>query len=320
MRTTSCAVIGVGYIGAFHARKYVDLPNATLVAVADCDVQAAERVAADCGCRAEADYRTLLGKVSAVSIAVPTSLHYEIARAFLEFGTHVLLEKPITTTIDQARVLNRIARNKGIVFQVGHLERFNAALLDVMSRDIAPLFIESHRLAPFNPRAADDDVVSDLMIHDIDIILDLVRSPVRTVLARGARILSDAIDIANARLEFDNGCIANVTASRVSMKTERKMRMFQQDAYIAIDFHNRGLTVHRLGKREMFPGIPEIISEKRFFEQGDALRTEIASFLGAIQNGSTVIVSGEDGQKALEIAIRITKLVHHSALKLGRST
>jgi predicted dehydrogenase len=318
MPTIPCAVIGTGYIGAFHARKYVDLPNATLVAVADCDRRAAERVAMACDCRAETDYRALLGKVAAVSIAVPTSLHYEVARSFLECGTHVLLEKPIAATIDEARALNRIAHRKGVVFQVGHLERFNAALLDVTSRDVVPLFIESHRLSRFNPRATDVDVVLDLMIHDIDIILDLVRSPVRAIAASGARVLSETIDIANARLEFENGCVTNVTSSRVSMKTERKMRIFQHNAYVAIDFHNRRLTVHRLGKHEMFPGIPEITSETRCFEQSDTLLTEIAAFLDAIQNGSEVIVSGADGQNALEAAIRITELVRKSVRNLGR--
>lgn len=312
-------MIGVGYLGKFHARKYAELVDAELVAVADRDAQSAARVAADCGCRAVSDYRSLLGQVDAVSIAVPTAGHYEVARAFLECGTHVLLEKPITTTVDEARTLNRIAREQRLVFQVGHLERFNAALRDLTERPMTPLFIESHRLAPFKPRATDVDVVLDLMIHDIDIILELVRSPLRTVVASGARVLSDAIDIANARLEFDNGCVANVTSSRVSMKTERKMRIFQQDAYVAIDFQNRGLAVQRLGKREMFPGIPEITSEKSFFDDSDALKAEITAFLDSVRNGAAVVVSGEDGQRALETAIRITDLVRDSAPRLGGS-
>jgi predicted dehydrogenase len=309
MSSTRCAVVGVGYLGKFHAQKYAALPNAELIAVVDASPQQAAAVAADCNCRAVTDYRELLGRVEAVSIAVPTTLHYPIARDFLEHGTHVLLEKPITTTVEEAADLNRIAREKGVILQVGHLERFNAALLDLADRRMAPLFIESHRLAPFKPRATDVNVVLDLMIHDIDIILDMVRSPVKSLAASGAQVLSQAVDIANARIEFENGCVANVTSSRVSMKTERKMRIFQQNAYISVDFQNRGLAVHRVGEREMFPGIPEITSEESFFEESDALRSEIIAFLDAIQKGAPVIVSGEDGQRALETAIRITDLV-----------
>jgi predicted dehydrogenase len=309
MSSTRCAVIGVGYLGKFHAQKYAALPNAELIAVVDTNPQQAAAVAADCNCRAITDYADLLGRVEAVSIAVPTTLHFKIAQEFLNHGTHVLLEKPITTTVSQAVELNRIAREKGVILQVGHLERFNAALMDLADRRMAPLFIESHRLAPFKPRATDVNVVLDLMIHDIDIILDMVRSPVKSLAASGAQVLSQAIDIANARIEFENGCVANVTSSRVSMKTERKMRIFQQNAYISVDFQNRGLAVHRVGEREMFPGIPEITSEESFFEESDALRSEIIAFLDAIQNGAPVIVTGEDGQRALETAIRITDLV-----------
>jgi predicted dehydrogenase len=309
MSSTRCAVIGVGYLGKFHAQKYAALPNAELIAVVDTNPQQAAAVAADCNCRAITDYADLLGRVEAVSIAVPTTLHFKIAQDFLNHGTHVLLEKPITTSVSQAAELNRIAREKGVILQVGHLERFNAALMDLADRKMAPLFIESHRLAPFKPRATDVNVVLDLMIHDIDIILDMVRSPVKSLAASGAQVLSQAIDIANARIEFENGCVANVTSSRVSMKTERKMRIFQQNAYISVDFQNRGLAVHRVGEGEMFPGIPEITSEESFFEESDALRSEIISFLDAIQNGAPVIVTGEDGQRALETAIRITDLV-----------
>jgi predicted dehydrogenase len=313
MSTTRCAVIGVGYLGKFHAQKYAALPNANLVAVVDASPQQAAMVAADCHCRALTDYRELLGRVDAVSIAVPTTLHYQVAKDFLEHGTHVLVEKPITTTVAEAEELNRIAGEKGVILQVGHLERFNAALLDLANRTMAPLFIESHRLAPFKPRATDVNVVLDLMIHDIDIILDMVRSPVSSLAASGAQVLSQAVDIANARIEFENGCVANVTSSRVSMKTERKMRIFQKNAYISVDFQNRGLAIHRVGEGEMFPGIPEITSEESFFEESDALKAEIIAFLDAIQKGAPVIVSGEDGQRALETAIRITDLVLHKA-------
>lgn len=317
---TRCAVIGTGHIGRFHAQKYAGLAEAALVAVADRNPEAAARVAAECGCRAETDYRKLLGSVDAVSIAVPTTRHFEVAREFLEAGVHALIEKPITSTVDEARILNSIAADKGVVLQVGHLERFNAALVEVSGRELVPLFIESHRLAPFRPRATDVDVVLDLMIHDIDIVLDLVRSPISSIVASGARVLSGTIDIANARIEFENGSVCNLTASRVSAKTERKMRIFADEAYIVVDFHNRGLRVHRLGTREAFPGIPEITNDERRFDQHDALRDQIAAFVDAVRNGSGVKVCGSQGQQALEAALQIAELVRRSALRLGRAT
>jgi predicted dehydrogenase len=192
---------------------------------------------------------------------------------------------------------------------VGHLERFNPVMLDLEHRLHRPMFIESHRLAPFKPRATDVSVVLDLMIHDIDIILDIVGAEVTSIAASGARVLSDAIDIANARLEFANGCVANVTSSRVSMKAERKMRLFQPDSYLSVDFQNRQLRLHRKGEAEMFPGVPEIIIKESFFEESDALMAEISAFLDSIQSGRPPRVSGEDGRRALETAMRITELV-----------
>lgn len=309
MNPLKCAVIGVGYLGKFHAQKYAALDNAELIGVVDPDPQAARQVAADCQCQALSDYHDLLGKVEAVSIAVPTTLHYEVAKDFLQHGSHVLLEKPITTTVAQAQELVQLAKTHQRILQVGHLERFNAAVRDVAGRVDQPMFIESHRLAPYKPRATDVNVVLDLMIHDIDIILDIVDSDVISIAASGARVLSEAIDIANARLQFASGCVANVTSSRVSMKSERKMRLFQANAYIAIDFQNKGLTVHRKGTREMFPGIPEIESEQTLFEDGDALKDEIIDFLDAITSARAPLVSGEDGARALETAIRISELI-----------
>lgn len=309
MRPIRCAVVGVGYLGKFHAQKYAALPQADLVAVADIDLSTAEAVARAVGCRAVADYRELLGQVEAVSIVVPTTLHHQVAKDFLLHDTHVLLEKPITATLEQADELIALARERGCVLQVGHLERFNAAVQGLEHRLSQPLFIESHRLAPFKPRATDVSVVLDLMIHDIDIILEIVGSEVTHMAASGARVLSDAIDIANARLEFANGCVANVTSSRVSTKAERKMRIFQPDAYIALDFQNKALQIHSRGEGEMFPGIPEIVTEESVFEDSDALYAEIEAFLDSVRHGRPPRVSGEDGRRALETAMRITKLV-----------
>lgn len=312
MKPTRCAVIGVGYLGRFHAQKYAALDNVELVAVVDIDEQAARRSAIDCGCRALNDYRDVIGEVDAVSIAVPTNRHYDIARDFLAAGVHVLLEKPIASTLDEARALTRLARERKLVFQIGHLERFNAAFLNLGGFELSPLFIESHRVAPFKPRGTDVNVVLDLMIHDIDLILGMVKSPVSALAASGTSVLSDALDIVNARLEFENGCVANVTSSRVSVKSERRMRIFQPEAYISIDFQNCGLAIHRIGEREMFPGVPEILREESSFEESDALKREIESFVSAIRDGTPVVVTGEDGLRALETAMRITAMVDSS--------
>ncbi len=309
MSKLKTAVIGVGYLGKFHADKYAALDNCKLVAVVDANAEVAKEIADKHNVEALTDYKSLLGKVDAVSIAAPTTLHHNIARDFLEHGAHVLIEKPITTTVDEADDLIELALSNDLLIQVGHLERFNAAILDLSDTLETPTFIESHRLAPFNPRATDVNVVLDLMIHDIDIILDIVDSEIKEMRVSGTPVLTASTDIANARLEFDNGCVANVTASRVSAKTERKMRIFQHNAYISIDFHNRVLNVYKKGTKEMHPGIPEIISEESTYENNDALNLEIIAFLDSIQNGTPVIVSGEDGRRALDAAIKISSLL-----------
>ncbi len=309
MSKITTAVIGTGYLGKFHAQKYAQLPHSELLAVVDNNPQTARSIADQHGVKALTDYRELLGEVEAVSIVVPTSLHFEVAQAFLEHGSHVLVEKPITATVEQAQKLTDLARAQQRVLQVGHLERFNKAILDLDSFLHQPLFIESHRLAPFKPRGTDVSVVLDLMIHDIDIILTIVGSPLAKIEANGAAVLSDAVDIANARLQFENGCVANVTASRISLKTERKMRIFQLDAYLSVDFQNRELAIHRKGQGEMYPGIPDIDSKQMRYEEGDALKTEIELFLKAIEEGSEPIVSGEDGKQALQAAIEITRML-----------
>ncbi|MDZ7749541.1 MAG: Gfo/Idh/MocA family oxidoreductase [Halofilum sp. (in: g-proteobacteria)] len=300
------AVVGVGYLGRFHAQKYAALPGCELVGVADPDEAAAAACAGPLGVPVVVDYHELLGHVDAVSIAVPTSLHHRIALDFLEHGSHVLVEKPITVTVAEADELVAAAGARGLVLQVGHLERFNPALRAADAILATPRFIESHRLAPFNPRGTDVDVVLDLMIHDIDIILDVVRSPLVRADASGAEVLTGATDIVNARLVFESGCVANVTASRVSAKKERRMRFFQHDCYLAVDFQDHRLTLHRKGEQEMYPGIPELVTEERQFEAGDAIRAEIESFLESVSSGTPPLVSGEDGRRALAAAIDIT--------------
>jgi predicted dehydrogenase len=307
LKKTRVAVVGVGYLGKFHAEKYSMLPNADLVAVVDIDREKTDECARKFGTSGYTDYRALLGKVDAVSIAVPTTGHFEVARDFMLSGTNVLLEKPITSTVDEAEELIRIAREKNLVFQVGHIERFNPVIMALDGVLNGPRFIESIRIAPFKPRGTDVNVVIDLMIHDIDIIQNIVRSPIRNISSIGAPVFTAEEDIANARIEFENGCVANVTASRISLKSERRMRIFQPDAYITLDFQNKKMAIFRKGEGEMFPGVPNVKIEEKVLEQEDALREEISSFLESVLTGKPPVVSGEDGKRALETALRINR-------------
>jgi predicted dehydrogenase len=311
------AVIGVGYLGRFHAQKYAALPNSQLVGIADPSAAARESVAAELRVPAHADYRELLGSVDAVSIVTPTPLHFEVAKAFLEAGASVLVEKPMTVTIDEGEGLIEVAARTQRVLQVGHLERFNAAVLAVQPTLTTPRFIESARLAPFKYRGTDVDVVLDLMIHDIDLILSIVRSPVVSVDAIGSSVFSKEIDIANARLRFANGCVANATASRVSLKTERKLRLFQDDAYMSLDLQQKILTVIRKGAGVGADGMPQVAIEENTYEQGDALKSEIEAFLESVASGTPPPVSGEDGLLALRTAVSIAEQVASSMRKFS---
>ncbi len=314
MKPLRAAVIGTGYLGQFHAEKYAALPDTELVAVVDADMGRANETAKRLGCQALSSHADLAGRVDAVSIVVPTRLHHAVAMDMLTAGIHVLVEKPITVTTAEAAELVDLASARDLRLQVGHLERFNPAVLALSEMVTEPMFIESHRLAPFNPRGADVSVVLDLMIHDIDIILNLVGRPVTRIDANGVPVISNDIDIANARIQFDNGCVANVTASRVSLKSERKMRLFQSNAYIALDFQNRSLDVRRKGEGETHPGIPDIHSEQVACDSGDALMSEIKAFLGSIRRGERPIVSGEDGMRALATAIEIGRQLRENPL------
>ena len=302
-------MIGTGYLGRFHAQKYAAAPGCTLVGVVDPREEVRAAVASELGTRGFADHRDLLGQVDAVSVVTTTPAHYGIARDFLEAGAHVLVEKPITETVEQAQSLIDIAAAAGRILQVGHLERFNPAIVAAESRLRGARFIECQRLAPFKERGTDVNVVLDLMIHDIDIVQSIVGRPVESIEAVGTPVFSGAVDIANARLRFEGGCVANVTASRVSLKTERKMRVFRDDAYLSIDLQQRILTV--IGKRSAAPAPGElpVTIEESSYDQGDALRAEIHSFLDCIREGKRPLVSGEDGLRALDIAIRITGML-----------
>lgn len=303
-------MIGVGYLGRFHAQKYQMLSNAVLVGVCDSSLKTSQAVGEELKVPYFTDYKELFGKLDAVSIAATTSKHFEIAKACLEQGIHVLLEKPMTETVNEAQILIDTAEKMQVKLQIGHLERFNAARMAVNKYLTKPLFIESQRLAPFNLRGADVNVILDVMIHDIDIIQTMVNSPIVSIEASGAPVLSSSIDIANARITFENQCVANVTASRISFKTERKTRIFQGDSYISIDFQNKQFAVFQKGNGELFPGIPDLVRHESVFEQGDALLEEIKSFLMCIEQDEPPLVTGVEGRDALATAERITQLIH----------
>jgi predicted dehydrogenase len=294
------AVVGVGYLGRFHAEKYAANPRAELVAVVDVDAERAREVAEALGAEALVDHRALAGRIDCASIAVPTQQHFEVARDLLEDGIDVLVEKPVTTTVEEAKALVELAVRGARVFQVGHLERFNPAVLALEGLVTQPRFIECHRLAPFSERGTDVDVVLDLMIHDLDVILSMVPSALRSVEAVGVPVLTGSVDIANARLRFANGCIANITASRVSMKRERKLRIFQADAYLAVDYGERRVLICR--REPDGDGQAALTLEDREVPEGDALEAEIDAFLRAVSAREAPAVSGWDGLRALEVA------------------
>jgi predicted dehydrogenase len=310
MSKIRAAVIGVGYLGRFHAQKYAQLDACELVAVVDGRPEVRDAVAAEVKTRAVADYRELLGAVDAVSVVTPTPAHFAIAEAFLDAGAHVLVEKPITETPEQARALIARAAQRRRILQVGHLERFNSAILAAEPHLSTPRFMECQRLAPYKERGTDVNVVLDLMIHDIDLVQSLAGSEIISIDAIGTPVFSGEIDIANARIRFANGCVANTTASRVSLKTERKLRIFEDDAYISLDLQQKILTLIRKREGVPQPGQLPVSIEEANLEQGDALKSEIESFLDCIRNDRKPIVSGEDGLRALETAIRITEQVH----------
>ncbi len=316
MSPLRAAVVGVGYLGRFHAQKYHQHPEVELAGVVDVDAARAAQVAAECQTTAYPDLAALLDKVDLLSIVVPTQFHYAVARQCLEAGCHILLEKPITQTVEEAARLIELARSKQRVFQVGHLERFNPAVMALAGVLDNPQFIESHRLSAFKPRGTDVNVVLDLMIHDIDILLSMVPHELTTINSVGVPVLSEEVDIANARLQFANGCVANVTASRVSREPMRKMRIFQQDAYVSIDFQERKIAIYRKTPgADSVPGLPNIAFKELAFDQGDPLRDEIHAFIDAVRFGREPLVSGEDGKRALEVAMRISRKLQHEVTR-----
>jgi predicted dehydrogenase len=322
------AVIGVGHLGKVHTRLWKEVPGAELIGIFDLDQKEAGKVGREFETKVFDNLKTLLDEVDAVSIVTPTFSHYETARLAIDKGKHVLIEKPITTTTSEAEDLIRQADRKGVKIQVGHIERFNPALLSVERFISAPRFFESHRLAQFKPRGTDVAVVLDLMIHDIDVILSLADSEVVSVDASGVAVVSEEIDIANARIKFASGAIANVTSSRISQNPMRKLRIFERDAYISIDFASRGAEVFRLatadetrksdsllfnlGEIERADRNLNIIYEKPQVKDINPLKYELELFEAAIRNNTIPIVSGADGLAALRVAEDIMQCIGQS--------
>ncbi len=316
MEKLSIGVIGVGHLGKLHSKMFSQINNCNFIGVFDSNPEQAKLAANEFGVKHFDTIEELLSNVKAVSIAATTSAHYEVAKVCFEKNVHVFVEKPITATIEQGEELVKIAKERNLKFQVGHIERFNPGLLSLESYISDPMFIQSDRLAQFNPRGTDVAVVLDLMIHDIDIILSFIKSNVKQVDASGVAVVSDHIDIANARIQFENGAVANVTASRISQKKMRKMRLFQKDHYISLDFVTGVSEVYRLQPLDE-PAQPNSISfgeigvgerkKRLIYEQPEskevnALNYELQLFVDSVLKDKKIIVSGEDGLRALKVA------------------
>jgi predicted dehydrogenase len=312
-------VVGVGALGQHHARVYASMPEACLVGVVDAFPGRAEEVAGPLGTKVFSRYWDLFEKVDAVSIAAPTTLHAEIGEQFLNQGIHVLVEKPIAHTLEDADRLIQAARLNSRILQVGHLERFNPAVIQLRKIVSKPRFFEAHRMGLFSPRSLDIDVVLDLMIHDLDIIGLLVPSPAVQLSAVGIAILTNRIDIANTRIQFEDGCVANITASRVSMEKIRKLRLFQKQEYISLDYSRQDLAVFSLKHRSETP-IPEIVSRKLTPERKEPLQEELHAFLAAVKGLEPVECRGEEGRRALALALQILDRAEKAqALEIDRA-
>ena len=333
MESVRIGVVGTGHLGSLHAKLLAEIKSAKLVQLFDEDRTKAASLAKTLGTSAAGSLDELLASVDAVSIATSTRSHYEVALKAIERGVHLFIEKPITDTIERGEDLVERAERKGVKIQVGHIERFNPAILSLEQYHLKPMFVECHRLAQFNPRGTDVAVVLDLMIHDIDLIMSLVGSDVTSVEASGVAVVSDSIDIANARLQFANGCVANVTASRISQNKMRKIRLFQQDSYISIDLLQGQSEVFRLvdekdqkSKPTMLLGKIDQGSRKRMivYEQPEArevnaLKFELELFVNSVRTGADIAVTGRDGVQALRVAQRIMAAIENYQATIGRS-
>ncbi len=315
MKNIRVGVIGVGYLGRFHAQKYAAMESVQLIGVADTNSKRADLIAEECSTVPYTDYNKLLDKVDAVSIVVPTIFHHEVALETINHSVDLLVEKPFTTNLAEADELIRLAEEKKLVLQVGHLERFNPAVLAMRPLIHNPLFIEAHRISVFKDRGTDVNVVLDLMIHDIDIILSIVDSPLESIHTVGAPVITPLTDIANARLIFANGCTANVTVSRISMDNIRRMRIFQPGRYLSVDFSKKEIMSIRLKKGEMnSQPLPDI--SKFSFPEQDSLEMELLDFMENVRTRKQPMVSGHEGRKALAVALDVVEQIRENREKI----
>lgn len=326
MEKLKVGIAGTGHLGKLHAKMFTSIPECKLAGVFDVDQSTSKTVSEEYGTETYNNLQDLLNQVEAVSIAATTSAHYDLAKECIKAGKHIFIEKPITATIPQAEEIVRIAAEKDLNLQVGHIERFNPALVSLEQYILEPMFIQTDRLAQFNPRGTDVAVVLDLMIHDIDIILSLIKSKVKQIDASGVAVVSDSIDIANARIQFENGAVANVTASRISQKKMRKMRIFQRDNYISLDFITGLSEVYRLVPLDQDTGMTtlsfgeigignkkrRVIYEQPEVKEQNALQYELQLFVNSVINKTKPIVSGEEGLRALKVAELILQKIEES--------
>ena len=320
-KTIKIGVIGVGHLGNFHLKQLGKIPKVSITGLYDNDPNRAEEMSSRHNVQSYNSLDELLDSCDAVSIVTPTGYHYAVADKALDAGCHLFIEKPITASIDHAALLLNKAEKLNKIIQVGHIERFNPAFMALETSNLQPLFIETHRLAPFNPRGNDVPVILDLMIHDLDIVLSLVKSEIKDIRANGVKVVSSTVDIANARLEFENGCVANLTASRISLKNMRKSRFFQRDAYISVDFLEKQVEVVKMKDAPKKPDEYALVLQNAegdkkqiYFEnpkvtQNNAILDELESFADAINNNTETAVSLEHGTAALKVAMEIVALV-----------
>ena len=306
MSKVRVAVIGIGYLGEFHAQKYQANKNAELVAIVDTNRSRRDTISKKLGVKSYSAYKSIINEVDAVSIVVPTNLHYKVASFFISNNKHVLIEKPFASSVSEAKKLKKLASKRDIVLQIGHLERFNKAFVKLKNIVKNPVFIECNRISPFKIRGTEVNVIMDLMIHDLDIVMSLNNSNIRNIQANGASVLTNKTDIANARITFENGCVCNLSASRISDKIERKMRVFQKNSYFSLDYQDCELDYY---KKVISGKIKRIEKNKNNFINNDPLNEEIKSFIECIKKNKSPIVDAVDGIKALQYAIKISNLI-----------
>ena len=306
MSKVKIAVIGIGYLGEFHAQKYKANKNADLIGVVDTNKQRSEEISNSIGVKSYNDYKSIIDQVDAVSIVVPTNLHYKIAKFFIENKKHVLIEKPFASNTAEARKLKKISEKNKTILQIGHLERFNKAFVELKDKVKNPLFIECNRISPFKIRGTEVDVIMDLMIHDLDIIMSINKSKIKNIQASGISVLTSKTDIANARIVFEDNCVCNLSSSRISDKIERKMRVFQKNSYYSLDYQNSSLGTYKKIKNKNAVSIEK---KEKSFPQNDSLKDEIDSFVKCIKNNKKAVVDASDGLNALTYALKISNLI-----------